>query len=177
MAFRHRGGSRIATRAPKRMTSWLDLAPIATSLTATGGSILFVLDTAEKARRPFTIVRTRLLVSIITDQVAASETQVGAIGMCVVSDQAVAAGVGSIPTPITDIASDFWFVHQLLYNDFVFATGIGFQDGGSKQYEVDSKAMRKVNDAEDVVVVGEFSSAGSGGFDLTIGGRVLIKEH
>ena len=98
--------------------------------------------------------------------------------MAVVSDQAEAIGVTAVPTPITDMASDLWFVHQLLYNEFTFADATGFEDRGQEQYVIDSKAMRKVEDGEDVVVVGESASgAGTGGFVMAVGGRVLVKLH
>ena len=161
-----------------RLTQWLELQPIRATLVAGGGTILFSLTTEEKALRPFTVVRTRIQCEIISDQVAASESQVGALGVAVVSDQAEAIGVTAVPTPITDMASDLWMVHQILYNDFVLADGTGFQDDGGYQYEIDSKAMRKVQDGEDLVVVGELSSASStGGFLLTVGGRILVKLH
>ena len=33
-----------------------------------------------------------------------------------VSDQAVAVGVSAIPTPVTELSSDLWFVHQWIMN-------------------------------------------------------------
>jgi len=161
----------------KRLTRWLDLQPVAVAFTAGGGTVLFSLTTEELALRPFTVVRTRLLVSILSDQLAASERQVGAIGLAVVSDQAAAIGVTAVPTPITDLESDLWFVHQLLYSDTTFASGIGFTDTSSEVYPIDSKAMRKVEDGEDIVVVGELSAAVSQGFALVAGGRMLVKLH
>jgi len=165
----------VAVRA-SRLTQWLDLVPAITTFSASGSVILFALTTAEKALRPFTVIRSRLLVGIASDQSAASEDQVAALGIAVVSDQAQAIGVTAVPTPITDLASDLWLMHQLLYNTFVFGTGVGFQDDGLHQYAIDSKAMRKVEDGEDVVVVGEGSGAGDG-FRLTVGGRILVKLH
>jgi len=159
----------------KRLTRWLDLTPAISAFTAEGGTILFSLTTEELALRPFTIVRSRIQVAIESDQLIASEFQVGAIGVAVVSDQAVAIGAAAVPTPITDIESDLWLVHQLLFSSFAFITAAGF-DQRIEQYAIDSKAMRKVEDGEDVVVVGELSSAG-GGFNMFVGGRILVKLH
>jgi hypothetical protein len=145
-------------------------------MTATGGTILASLTAAELAMRPFTVVRSRILVGVTSDQAAVSENQVAGFGIAVVSDQANAIGVTAVPTPITDLASDLWMVHQLLYNTFVFASGVGFADDGLHQYEIDSKAMRKVDIGQDLVVVGERSGAGDG-INLFMGGRVLIKVH
>ena len=97
--------------------------------------------------------------------------------MAVVSDQAETVGVTAIPTPITDIGSELWFVHQLMYNNISFGDATGFQSGNVAQYEVDSKAMRKVNGGQDVVLVGELSAAASDGFSFFAGGRMLIKVN
>ena len=126
--------------------------------------------------RPFTIVRSRFLIGIETDQVIGSERQIGAVGGAVVSDQAVAVGVTAVPMPITDMASDLWFFHQLAYNTFRFASGVGFDASASEMYEVDSKAMRKVDIGQDIVIVGELSATGEG-FNLLFGGRMLVKVN
>ncbi len=137
-----RGSARVSQ---KRLTSWFEFQPVEATLVAVGGTIFFSLNAAALALRPFTVVRSRFLVSIASDQVAASETQVGAVGLAVVSDQANAIGVTAVPTPITDMGSDLWFVHQLLYNEMIFGSAIGFQTQAQRIYEIDSKAMRKVD--------------------------------
>jgi len=165
-----RGGSR-------RLTSWFDIAPTRSTLTAAGGSIQNSLTAAELALWPFTIIRTHLVVHIESDQAAASEFQIGAVGMAVVTEQAVAAGVGSVPTPVTDDDSDQFFVHQWLMNSFVLASAVGFDDAAGKVYEIDSKAMRKVSDSDNVVVVAEVDPVTGGGINISIAGRLLIKNH
>ena len=170
-AFR-RGAAAITQ---KRLTRWIGIAPVSTVVTAVGGTIVFSLAAPELALRPFTIVRTRLQVAIQSDQAAASELVIAAMGVCVVSDQALAIGVTAVPTPITDIDSDLWFVHQVTYNNFVFGDGTGFIENNLAQYDVDSKAMRKVQDGQDVAVVAELSGISGGGANLIIGGRMLIK--
>jgi len=160
-----------------RATSWLEVEFSTTNITA--ANILASLTTAEKAKRPFTIIRTRLEVQMTSDQAAATESQFGAIGLCVISDQASAIGVTAVPTPITDLASDLWLMHQVMFGEFLFGTAVGFQDlvGSSSSYSIDSKAARKVNDDEDVVFVAEADGVLGSGINLKIGGRVLIKEH
>jgi len=165
-----RGGGR-------RLTSWFDIAPTRSTLTAAGGSIQNSLTAAELALRPFTIIRTHLIIHIESDQSAASEFQLGAVGMAVVTEQAVAAGVGSVPTPVTDDDSDEFFLHQWCMNSFVFADATGFDDQAGKVYEVDSKAMRKVSDSDNVIVVAEVDPVTGGGINMSIAGRLLIKNH
>ena len=83
--------------------------------------------------------------------------------------------MNAVPTPITDAESDLWFVHRYMMTSNVFTTAVGFEAVNGRLFEIDSKAMRKVNDNEDVIVVAELSGEGSG-FNLTVAGRVLIKE-
>jgi len=57
-----------------------------------------------------TVRRTRGGVFVSSDQGAAVELQTGAFGAIIVSDTAVAAGVASLPDPVTDASDDGWFV-------------------------------------------------------------------
>ncbi len=157
----------------RRETLWVGFTPTETTFTATGGTLLFSLSAAGLALRPFTIVRTRLNLYIRSDQVAAREIQSGAVGVAVVSEQAEAIGISAIPTPVTDLESDLWLLWTI-----VQSSSTAGSDGGvdGKGMEIDSKAMRKVADGDQVVVVGELSGL-SNGFQLTVGGRMLLKLH
>jgi len=163
-------------RGSKRESSWFSVPPTQTTFTASGGTLIASLNATGLAHRPFTIVRTHLLIGILSDQVTVNETQVGALGLAVVSDQAAAVGITAIPTPITDLGSDLWYVHQMAYNDLLIGPG-NIIAGQTNLFTIDSKAMRKVNDDQDVVIVGELDGGTSFGFILTVGGRFLIKEH
>jgi len=174
MARRHFSSSR--SRGASRATSWLELQPTITALDTSIAAIILSLTTAEKAKRPFTIVRTHIHVRMASDQLGADEQQLGAIGMCVISDQAEAIGITAVPTPVVDLASDLWFLHQFLSSDFSFISAVGFDAAGGYSVDIDSKAMRKVNDDEDVILVAETASVASGAL-YTIAGRLLIKEH
>ena len=165
-----------AAISQKRLTSWFQFLPASAALSVTGGTLMFSLNAAALALRPFTIVRTRFLVGIVSDQAAASEDYAAAFGMAVVSDEAVAVGVTAVPTPITQMASDFWFVHQMMFGSFLFGDVTGFNESVMTQYEIDSKAMRKVDIGQDLVVVAEFSTVGSGSI-VTAGGRMLVKVN
>ncbi len=165
------------TRGARRKTTWLQFAPIATTTTsASEAALVFVLNTAALALRPFTVVRTRGLLELQSDQSGASEDQSVGFGLAVVSDAASAVGVTAVPTPITDMGSDLFFSHELLYNNFIQKTGVGFEAAAGVRHYFDSKAMRKVDISEDIVVVME-SSAISAGLILTMGFRMLVKLH
>jgi len=136
-------------------------------------NVIGVLNAAALALRPFTIVRTRFDIYYSTDQVAASETPFGALGLIVASDKAVALGVTAIPQPFTNSDADFW-VWQGVSHKFFFGDATGFSNVG-QTYTVDSKAMRKVGNDEDIAVCFEQSAAV--GAQVIVQGRMLVKLH
>ncbi len=103
-----------------------------------------------------TIRRTRGVFSISADQTGAVEDQIGAMGMMVVNDLAIAAGVASLPGPVTDANDDGWFVWVPYGSrgDANFAVSALV----SVQYAFDSKAMRKVEEGFGIVLVAENAS-------------------
>ncbi len=95
----------------RRETLWLSVDATRTIVTAVGGTLVTSYGAGALALRPFTIVRTRLLIFVQSDQAAAVEATFGAYGQAVVSDQVSAIGITAVPTPVTDLASDLWYVH------------------------------------------------------------------
>ena len=172
----HRGFVRGArSRSNRRETQWLALPPTTSTLDNSAAFVLS-LTTAELALRPFTIVRTHLTILQQSDQSAAAELQVGAVGICVVSEAASGVGVTALPTPITELDSDLWLVHATMVNQFLFADATGFVSPTGLVTRVDSKAMRKVNNDQDVAVLTEGATLGEGML-ITMLGRMLIKLH
>ena len=166
----------VGRRGERRQTLWFDFGLAQFTLTVSGGTIYYSLNAAALALRPFTVIRSRFEMMIRSDQVGASEDQFGAFGFAIVSDQAVAVGVSAVPTPVTDLGSDLWFVHQPMLHSMAFASSSGFDTNRGARYSVDSKAMRKVEDGQDLVGVGEFATGGSG-LNISVMGRMLVKTH
>ena len=162
-----------AAISAKRLTSWFQFLPASVNMTAPGGTLVFSLNAAALALRPFTIVRSRFEVELASDQAAVIEVQRAALGIAVVSDQAVAVGVTAIPTPITDMGSDLWLLHQIIFAD---ESSLTDRTRSATRVSIDSKAMRKVDIGQDIVIVSEISSISSGA-DLTVGGRMLVKVN
>ena len=155
MATRRRiGGARRGFRPP---TDWTALQ--STVLTNIAGATKILAGSFTVGGSTETVRRTRALIHWKSDQLVASEYAIGAFGMCVVSEDAFAAGVASVPGPFTDASSDLWFVHQYILSDFIFGDATGFDSMGGRSYEVDSKAMRRVTDEERIVLVFENGSA------------------
>jgi len=161
-------------RGARRLTSWFNV-PFSSTVNNATASITASLSASGLLRRPFTVVRTHVELLISSDQSIASESQLGAFGIAVVSSQALAIGVTAVPTPVTDLESDLWFVHQVMLNCYQFHTAASVNATYGARYSVDSKAMRRVNDDQDIVFVLENSTIGSGQIVL-LAGRMLIKE-
>jgi len=156
-------------RAPRRSTEWLASADVTTFTTLAASGV--VLSQFFAFLEPATIIRTRGSLWVKSDQVAAQETSFGALGFSVVTNQANAIGVTAVPTPITDEASDEFFVWM------PFATLIETTVGAIKgfEYPFDSKAMRKVTSGQTTVVTLE--NASLVGLEFLIKFRMLVKLH
>ena len=103
---------------PVRETAWIAGAYAVNIIaTATTATLVTSLNAAALAIRPFTVVRTRGLIGLRSDQAAASEEQAIGYGKAVVSDQAVAIGITAVPTPVTDSGSDYFHVYESLFNN------------------------------------------------------------
>ena len=124
-----------------------------------------------------TVIRTRGMLGISSDQVSSNEVQLGAFGMCIVTAQAVSVGITAIPHPATDAAWGGWFYHTFLMSELIVLSAAGFDSNFMGQtIVIDSKAMRKVDEDERLVVVIENSSA-SAGFRIAHSERLLSKVH
>ena len=160
----------------RRETVWFQFPFVNSTLAASATAVIQTsLNAAALLLRPFTVVRTRMQLLVLSDQSAATEIFIGNYGMCVVSDQATAIGVSAVPTPATDQGSDLWFLIEAVINEFkLIGTDVIAQSGGSKA--IDSKAMRKVDIGQDIVTVAE-AGIGESGCRVLTTGRMLVKLH
>ena len=158
---------------PRRQTSWVGPSDQNFVGVATGAtSIISSFVPSTNGLRKSTLVRNRGIFSVKPDSLAADVDIVGAMGVCVVSNQAFSAGAGSIPGPFDEAGWDGWMVWQ----PFGFSIEvIGAPTDtllSAIQIEVDSKAMRKVSDNETVVVMCE---SNTGAMEVFDGIRQLYK--
>ena len=160
---------------PQRRTSvWFAMGLTNVFAGGNAKTQLLVLNAAALALRPFTVIRTRLWIQIISDQSAAAEVAQGAFGLIVVQEEASAAGAASVPGTISETDASF-FVYEPFVNTFDIATAVGFHEPAGTQIHVDSKAMRKVGISEDVVANVELRSAPA--INIAMEGRMLVKLH
>jgi len=125
---------------------------------------------------PATIIRERGEFYVRSDQVATNEFFEGAVGFAKVTELAAAAGAASIPGPITDAAWDGWYAWAAIQGEFSFLTAVGYGPNGGYRIVIDSKAMRKFERTESLVIMAENASATTG-FTLAYKGRTLFKLH
>ncbi len=166
----------VRSRGPVRQTEWLQadssitapqVVPAGSRLLSQTFSALVFPDIA-----PSTIVRTRGLISVQSDQGAAFEDQIGYVGMIIVSEQAAVAGIASIPDPFVQAANGNWFVWEP-----VFASGDQTTAASHvRTYKFDSKAMRKFEPGDRIAVVFSNGSA-TDGLEILCQFRMLVKLH
>ncbi len=165
----HRVGS-------KRQTSW-DICVVPTGFTALAAgtkAIAFAVTAAIlEEKTPATVIRSHIMLAIQTDNVGASEEQIGAFGLGFVNVVAGALGVTGLPGPAADCGWGGWFAHQFFTQTFLFVSGVGVDPQRATQYNIDSKAMRKFEGDETLVAVVE--NFGTFGIEFAVSARLLLK--
>ncbi len=105
---------------------------------------------------------------------AADNSFAGALGMALVTAEAFAAGIASVPEPFSDADWGGWLVWRSFAHHYDVSTDVG-RMLGSWSMEIDSKAMRKASPNEVLIVVVE-SQSGGGAFDVAAPIRTLVKH-
>jgi len=153
---------------------WNGISGVSGALDLAEGSVaLFTGNASLQASGALTLMRTHGQVFAQLDATAVDERALIAFGMIIVSDNAFAAGVGSVPAPFADIVDD-WFVHGFL-SVSSGAEGAVVTNPIYDRLTINSKAMRKMKNSERIVMVAEtVESIDQGGsVDLLAGCRLL----
>ncbi len=168
--------SRFIRPAPKTKM-WIGAGVGTTTIVASSKQLISSLSAGALLLRPFTILRSRILIMYQSDQAATTQKTQGTYACMVVSETAAALGATAIPDP-SDIDGDpdgDWHVVQDCITQFNFLSSVGFHPNEGVQYMIDSRAMRKVKADENVVTM--FSETDGDGAFLTDRGRILIQLH
>ena len=162
-------------RTTRKHTDWSASAVLTGGVVvaATASALLEVFTPAAGGE---TLIRTRGMLGIQSDQSGALEDQLVAFGIGVVSAQAVSVGITAIPHPGTDAAWGGWLYHTFLFATYLFISGVGSEPQFMTSHVIDSKAMRKTGDEERLVMVVENTHA-SHGFRFANSERLLSKVH
>ena len=141
-------------RSPRRKTDWIGWPDAGmTAITGNTKTIMGSFGFIE----PTTIVRFRGIITVGVQNTADDKAILGAYGVAIVTDLALAAGAASIPGPWTDNDWDGWFVLQPFNLALEFTTDVGW-DKIQSEYVIDSKAMRKAVDGDSLVTIVETQS-------------------
>jgi len=161
-----RGGVR------RREMFWLSGEGFGQTLVApTTVALVLSLNVGGLSLRPFTIVRSRGELLVRSDQIAASEDYGVLFGGAVVSEQAANIGVTAVLTPLTNNDSQLFYIMETMIGSFRFSTAAGFRDVGVRRI-IDSKAMRKVDQGQDIVAVVE-----SAGANISTSGQFILGQY
>ncbi len=136
-------GRHVARTPSQRISTWVGFTASAQTVAGMTAVLLGVANAALLALRPFTIVRTRGVFFVESDQAATTERSHGVFGAVVVEEEAADAGVASLPTPGTEIDAPF-FLYEPYIHSFRFFDATGTNDPSGTTITFDSKAMRKV---------------------------------
>ena len=189
MALRQSRFRMSSGRSQRRKTSW-SLGP-KTGANGTGIAVVASGSTmggigAQAVLDGITVVRIRgeLLFTISTAS-ALEDGMFGAFGIGIAFNPAFTAGIGSVPTPISEEFQDNWFYHRYftcIANGAISAAGVslsaGQQDPTSAciRVEVDSKAMRKLNIGDTIYAALEVTEVGTVTARWAFNSRMLVKQ-
>ena len=163
------------TRGRRADYDWQAQAGSITALDLTAGasSIIAMIAFLQAS----TMVRIRGEAFVQLNAAAANERTIIALGLLVTTDEAVAAGGGSIPEPFDDAESP-WVWHSFASVSSGAEAAV-VSDGLFARVPIDSKAMRRVKQNETLVFVAEIANtpADQGGtVDILAGVRVLTAQ-
>jgi len=159
---RGRGGARTHKQWAGTQTG----TPVA--LTTTQAAIItFSTDISE------TVLRSRGEILIVGNPNAAADNEVVAMGLAVVSDEAVAVGGAALPSPIASPDFDWFWFHYVLLQDLVSVVPTPDSIGMNARVTIDSKAMRKASPNHSVVLIAELATGEMSAVNMTAGLRIL----
>jgi len=163
------------TSGSSRRVSW-SLGPHGETGTLSAPSSALFTVSSQALIDDLTVIRTRGRLGVgLISAAAEGDGFRWAFGMANVSENAAGIGITAVPTPITDIAWDGWFV---------FETGTVFTEDSSPAaaspsstqiIEIDSKAMRKTHNTDVIVAVFEVVEIGTATMQAFLSTRLLDK--
>ena len=171
-----------AIRTNRRLTSWeLGTGGTAVATRAAPGSqfVGSAIALAAGASR-LTVIRIRGYFNIILSlATSAKDGMTGAFGIGLATTAAVTAGIASVPTPITEQNSDNWLYWQAFSVKGAQAYAAGAAPGLEqmntfKEFIIDSKAQRKMDDEMSIYAALEVVEVGAATIDFHHDSRALV---
>ena len=174
---RFRGLSRGRPVTVARQTAW-GVGPgstAASTINATGSQLVgsAITATVEGA----TVIRIRGEIAMyLTLATGVNDGFQGAFGIGIASLAAVTAGIGSVPTPITEQGSESWLYWAAFSIHGPVVSSTSLESGPTSQrFMVDTKAMRKLPTELVIYAALQSVEAGTATGQLFFDSRALVK--
>ena len=170
-----RGSNLVRTRTRRRLTSWEE-GPGGTG-TATRSAVgsAFIGSVVNPLVDGLTLARIRGRLSMwLSAATSAGDGFTGAFGIGKATAAATAAGIASVPTPITEQSWDGWLYWQPVQ---IVAPAQTLEQGGMvfDRFDVDSKAMRKLTEDDSIFAAIELTvEVGAASLEINFDSRILI---
>jgi len=158
----------------RRRTGW-EIGPGESAASTFTGTTSVILGSGAQALQDgLTIVRVRGNFQAFLTAGAAGDGFHCALGMAIVSVDAFAIGVTAVPNPIADMDWGGWLYHRF-YDVHCPVTFVGRETPTSIQFQVDSKAMRKIGVNEVLFMGLEMVEIGTSSMTTFFESRILLK--
>jgi len=171
--------TRGSSRGSRLRKSWSAIGVINDVTISATQLVLGSVTLVEGAGQDATVLRCRgnLLITATPD--AATDSDVIAFGIGVVTVNALTVGGTSVPGPLESMGWDGWLWHQFVPMDAFGASGVATNMAGkaiatSHRVEIDAKAMRRLPQDNAVILVAELSIGDFASVEVSGGMRVLI---
>ena len=176
MSDRSRGSRQGRIPYPRRQTSWANGTGGTAAVDISAGTAVFLGSAIQAAVDGLTVIRTRgLFRTYLTLGTNVGDGFQGAFGIGIASLAAVTAGIGSVPTPITEQEADSWLFWMPVSIHAPVATATELSAASSQDILVDSKAMRKLETTMAIYAIFEAAEVGVATATLYWDSRSLVK--
>jgi len=185
---RFRGSPRgRAIPSRRRVSAWtVGVGGTTGSATIVGNNAIFLGSAVVLvALEAVTVVRIRgQFLGYLLTAASAGDGFRGAVGIGIATTAAVTAGIGSVPTPLTEQDADNWLWHQ--YFALTTPAAIVAADAvkeasnmavvtGAFRTDIDSRAMRKFRSQDSLYASVEIIETGTATAQFSLDSRMLVK--
>jgi len=161
---------------PKRQYIWSNILTHIGASGMTGKNAAGLTALGMALTSTITLVRTRGYARVHFDPTATSDVMQFCMGLGVFSSDAFTVGVTALPGPLTDADYDWIYFNTLLFGPALGATELEDSRWQTAEFEIDSKAMRKIKPNQTIGWVFESVILNGGGtMDANVSARHLFK--
>ena len=159
---------------PRRKKGWEEGPGTSSVVNFTGSSTAILGSGLQVLFDGLTLARVRgNLSTFLVSANSAGDGFQCAMGIGIVTLEAFTVGVTAVPHPMSNIAWDGWLYHRF------FSVHVGDKTAGDvayqqTQFEVDSKAMRKLKDDDVIMAVMQVVETGVADMDVFFDSRALF---